>query len=36
MKIENVVDKLKDQCEDEESEHLTGFAESQRAAIPGG
>jgi hypothetical protein len=34
--IENVLDKLKDQCEDEESERLIGFAESQRAAIPEG
>jgi hypothetical protein len=32
--IENVLDKLKDQCEDEESERLIGFAENQRDAIP--
>jgi hypothetical protein len=32
--IQNVLDKLKDQCEDEESERLIGFAENQRDAIP--
>jgi CBS-domain-containing membrane protein len=31
--IENLLDKLEDQCEDEESERLIGFAENQRGRI---